>query len=47
MFPIFWIAVWALIFSIFDEPSTAQIWGFIIIGLGGPIGNWLIHALRD
>lgn len=47
MFAIFWIVVWALIFQIFNEPTTAQIWGFIIIGLGGPIGNFLIKILRD
>lgn len=42
MFAIIWIVVWAFIFGIFNEPSTGQIIGFIIIGLGGPLGKWLI-----
>lgn len=47
MFAIIWIAVWALIFQIFNEPSTTQIVLFILIGIGGPVGRWLISALRD
>ena len=46
MFAIIWIGVWALIFQIFNDSSTAQIWGFIIIGLGGPIGKWLASLAR-
>lgn len=41
MFAIIWIIVWGAIFSIYKDPSTAQILGFIFIGLGGPIGRWL------
>lgn len=47
MFGLLWIAVWAMIFGIFDDPSVGQILGFIFIGLGGPIGRWLIQALKD
>lgn len=47
MFAIIWIAIWALIFGIFDEPSTGQVIGFILIGIGGPVGRWLIQALKE
>lgn len=47
MFAIIWVAVWACIFGIFDDPSAGQIIGFILLGLGGPLGRWLIRALKD
>ena len=36
-FAILWIIFWGWVFDILDDPSGAQILGFIIIGLGGPI----------
>lgn len=45
MFAIIWILVWAFIFDIFDEPSAGQIIGFILIGIGGPVGKWLYETL--
>ena len=47
MFAIIWIAIWAFVFGIFDDPYVGQIWGFILIGIGGPVGKWLIGSLRD
>lgn len=47
MFAIIWIVIWAFVFSIFNDPSTGEIWGFILIGLGGPIGKWLFRTLND
>ena len=47
MFGFIWIVVWACIFGIFDNPSFGQILGFIFIGLGGPIGRWLIYSLKE
>ncbi len=41
MFAVIWIIVWALIFGIFNEPTTGQIIGFILIGLGGPLGKFI------
>lgn len=45
MFAIIWIAIWALIFGIFSDPSTGQVLGFIFIGIGGPLGKWLYDSL--
>lgn len=47
MFGLIWIAIWACIFGIFNEPTSGQVIGFILIGLGGPIGKWLIRSLKD
>ena len=41
MFTIIWIIVWALIFSIFNDPSGTQIFWFIIIGIVTPFIVWL------
>ena len=46
MFAIIWIVIWALIFNIFNGPSVGQIIGFILIGLGGPIGRWLFQISK-
>lgn len=47
MFAIIWIAFWALVLGMFNEPSTGQVLAFILIGIGGPIGKWLIRTLKD
>lgn len=47
MFGLIWIVVWALIFGIFDDPSTGQVIAFILIGIGGPVGRWLTQALNN
>ena len=41
MFTIIWIIAWALIFGIFDDPSTSQVVWFIIVGVVTPIVVWL------
>ncbi len=46
-FKIIWIVVWALIFSIFDDPSTGQIWGFIIIGILPPVIDFIRRAYKE
>ena len=38
MFAIIWIIFWGWIFDIFNDPSGAQIFWFVLIGIGGPIG---------
>lgn len=37
-FAILWIIFWGWVFDILSDPSAGQIIGFILIGLGGPIG---------
>lgn len=46
MFAIIWIIVWAFIFQIFNDPKTVQIWGFIRIGIGGPVVKWVSDIFR-
>lgn len=43
MFALIWIVVWALVFDIFNDPTGWQIAGFVFIGLGGPLGKYLLR----
>ena len=47
MFAIIWIVSWAFVFGIFNDPSGWQIFGFIFVGLGGPIGTWISKKLKE
>lgn len=47
MFAVVWIIVWALIFGIFNDPDSSDVIWFIIIGIGGPVGKWLINTFND
>lgn len=38
MFAIIWIIFWGFVFDILNDPSGWQILGFILIGIGGPLG---------
>lgn len=41
-FAILWIIFWGWVFDILSDPTGWQIFGFIFIGLGGPIGGMFV-----
>lgn len=43
MFEILWIIFWGWVFDILDGPTGWQILGFILIGIGGPLGKFLLR----
>ena len=46
-FALIWIIFWGFVFGILDDPSGLQVLGFIVIGIGGPLGTFLSKSLKD
>lgn len=47
MFAIIWIIFWGWVFGILNDPTGWQIFGFIVVGIGGPVGTWISRNSRD